>query len=358
MVDVERQADPARRRIFKTLAALLPSLIGCAAVVALLIHQERLVVDLENGIVRFQTPPTYLEEPGHEVSGHRYLYDAHLGWRNIPSWKSSTHGRTLTINSKGLRDREYRFERTPGVPRMLVLGDSFTWGYGVSDEEIFTEVMEQAFTDAGTPWEVVNSGVSGWGTDQEYLFLRREGFRYRPDLLILAFYVNNDPLEVSASVTYGMGKPYFASTNLGQPFPPTVASPGEQIRWLENRQPLAVTLALVGGIQEECRKLGAQMVLMKFGVFGHEENPIATEFSTEFLAATRTTLPEISILDLDLEFSAAGLTHEQVFNGNHDRHWNAFGHRFVADALRRHLVATGLAEVGQGTPGSKGGASL
>lgn len=331
-----------RKRLFKLLAMVAPTLVGVAAVVALLIHQERLVIDLKRGTLRFQSPPLYLEEPNHETTGHRYLHDPELGWRNIPNWRANTHGRTLTINSRGLRDREYDLERRPGVPRMLVLGDSFAWGYGVSDEENFTEVLERELAAVGKPWEVINTGVSGWGTDQQYLFFRSEGVRYQPDLVVLAFYAHNDPLENSASVAYGMGKPYFTSTNLGQPYPPPKPRQNERMRWLERRQPLAITLALTGAIREECRRIGARLVLLKFGVFGHEENPIAKDFSAEFLTALGERFPDLPVLDLDAAFVERGLTHEQMFNGNRDRHWNAFGHGVVAGLLREHLERTGL----------------
>lgn len=320
----------------------LPTLIGLLAVLALLVHQERLVIDLRHGVVRFQSPPLYLEEPDHEQTGHRYLFDAMLGWKNIPNWKATTHGKTLTINSRGLRDREYDYERTPGVPRMLVLGDSFTWGYGVSDEEIFTEVLEERLASDSRPWEVVNTGVSGWGTDQQYLYFRSEGVRYRPDVVVLAFYLNNDPLEISASATYGMGKPYFTSTNLGKPYPPGPPSGDERVRWLDERKPLKMAVALTRGILEQCRKIGARLVLMKFGVFGHEDNRIAIEFSDAYLRTVGKRFPEVTVVDLDAEFVERGLSHEQVFGGNKDMHWNAFGHRIVAEVLRVHLETAGL----------------
>ncbi|MBT6157697.1 MAG: hypothetical protein HOL01_22490 [Planctomycetaceae bacterium] len=69
--------------------------------------------------------PIYLQEPGYERTGHRYLYDSELGWRNIPNWKAKTNGKKLTINSRGLRDREYTYVKPSGVRRILVLGDSF-----------------------------------------------------------------------------------------------------------------------------------------------------------------------------------------------------------------------------------------
>ena len=104
----------------------------------------------------------YLYEEGYQVTGHRYLYDPLLGWRNIPRWEATTFGRQLTINSKGLRDREYPFDKPGGTKRILVLGDSYVWGYGVADDEIFTVYLEERLAGSSPPWEVLNSGVSGW----------------------------------------------------------------------------------------------------------------------------------------------------------------------------------------------------
>ena len=44
----------------------------------------------------------------------------------------------------------------------------------------------------GKNWEIINTGVVGWGNDQEYLFLIDEGLRYEPDIVLLAFYTGND----------------------------------------------------------------------------------------------------------------------------------------------------------------------
>ena len=133
----------------------------------LMVRQEWLIRDEETGGWRFQRPPLYIQEPGHEHTGHKYLYDSQLGWRNIPGWSATTNGQPLTINSKGLRDREYAYERAADVGRILVLGDSYAWGYGVADDEVFTEVLEAKLAADERRWEVINTGVSGWGTDQE-----------------------------------------------------------------------------------------------------------------------------------------------------------------------------------------------
>ncbi|MFT4690868.1 MAG: lysophospholipase L1-like esterase [Limisphaerales bacterium] len=332
--------EPAKKLAFSTMAIGIPSVIGVAAILWLMFKQERLILGPDRSLA-LQPPPIYLEEPGHEISGQRYLFDQKLGWRNIPNLKSSTYGKQLTINSRGLRDREYDYERTPGGSRILVLGDSYAWGYGVGDDEVFSEVLEQNLGSGKDRCEVINTGVSGWGTDQELIFFRSEGVKYRPDVVVLAMFVQNDPINNVALVQYFLGKPCFTSTNLTQIVPPVVR-PGVKERWLEERDALGMTGALVTAIQEECRKIDARLVLMTFGQFGRDANPFLEKFEKGFAQALRSRLPEVSLLDVDRKFSERAVDPRTVADPDLDMHWNAAGHKIVAELLEEHLAAEGL----------------
>ena len=91
-------------------------------------------------------------------------------------------------NSRGLRDREYIFEEPPGKCRIIVLGDSMTFGAGgVDNKDLFTELLE----NSDPRLEVINLGVPAYSTDQEYLYLKREGLLYHPDLVILCIFRND-----------------------------------------------------------------------------------------------------------------------------------------------------------------------
>ena len=94
------------------------------------------------------------------------------------------------INSKGLRDREHEYEPVSGVFRIAILGDSFMEGYHVEMEQSLPRRLERLLADRSV--EVINLGVVSYGCGQEYLCLKEEGLKYKPDLVLLAFYAEND----------------------------------------------------------------------------------------------------------------------------------------------------------------------
>lgn len=93
-------------------------------------------------------------------------------------------------NSAGFRDVEHELEKPPGVFRVVVLGDSFMEAGQVALESSFVRLLEARL--GARRAEVINLGVSGYGTAQELLMLREEGLRYDPDLVLLALFPDND----------------------------------------------------------------------------------------------------------------------------------------------------------------------
>lgn len=98
----------------------------------------------------------------------------------------------VQINSHGLRDVEHEYERRPGVKRILVLGDSFVEALHVALEDSFPRRLEGELDTDGRDVEVISAGVSGYGTAGAVLFFEKQGRRYQPDLVVLAFYPGND----------------------------------------------------------------------------------------------------------------------------------------------------------------------
>ena len=119
-------------------------------------------------------------------------FDPWFGWTNRPGAAGPTraagqYDTSARINSRGLRDREIAPARTGAGVRVLCLGDSFTWGWGVGNDETYPKVLERELPGS----EGINAGVCGWGTAQELLWLEREGLAYAPDAVVLGFYLND-----------------------------------------------------------------------------------------------------------------------------------------------------------------------
>jgi len=136
-------------------------------------------------------------------------YHEYFGWGNTPGAAGEYRGPDglrwrVEINSRGFRDRERPREKPAGVRRLVLLGDSFAWGYGLSTPERLSELLEASLP--GT--EVINLGLAGTSTDQQCLVLEREGLGYSPDGAILLVH-DTDIWHNSLKANYGRPKPHF-----------------------------------------------------------------------------------------------------------------------------------------------------
>ncbi|HXP06631.1 MAG TPA: SGNH/GDSL hydrolase family protein [Stellaceae bacterium] len=117
--------------------------------------------------------------------------DPLIGHRHGANRKAKLMGVTVETNSQGLRDREYTFEKPPGVLRIVMLGDSFTEGWGTAEPDTFSKRIERLYSDQGTKAEVINTGVGNWNTIQEVEFFMTDAYRYNPDIIVLNFTFND-----------------------------------------------------------------------------------------------------------------------------------------------------------------------
>lgn len=126
-----------------------------------------------------------------------------FGYFHIPNWRGTLIGPNTTcldgaeyktvvnINRLGLRAPDtIGYDKSAGVQRVLVVGDSFTEGFGVEIEEAFVTLLEENLNNSGKvrPVQVVNGGVGGYSLEHVLKFLSYEGIKYKPDLILYAFY--------------------------------------------------------------------------------------------------------------------------------------------------------------------------
>src|SRR4051812_44992310 len=119
-----------------------------------------------------------------------YQYDADLGWAPVPGSDSDvTNVRTIHAhhNGLGLRDEEFTLDATPTI---MFLGDSFVWGLDAEASERFTDLLKRRIKG----YKILAAGVSGYGTDQEYLLLKKLWSRVKPAVVVLIVCTDNDRL--------------------------------------------------------------------------------------------------------------------------------------------------------------------
>ncbi len=146
-----------------------------------------------------------------------------LGFRLTPAASGKAGGSEyvfdMKINSQGLRDIERASHEKPaGTFRILGLGDSFAMGQGVEYEEMFYTKLEQSLQakyGAGKV-DVIKAGIGGWGPRQEAIFLQEEGLKYKPDIVLLAFFENDFANEKNSEIGPG---PYVQNGYLMPPPP-------------------------------------------------------------------------------------------------------------------------------------------
>jgi lysophospholipase L1-like esterase len=186
-----------------------PSIVGSAVRrrraivinVLLLVLSSAVGLALMEGLLVFFVPPPIVWLDPQEA----YRADPKVGHRLMPGQHSYTHSFPVITNSYGLRDREFSAVPSPGVVRILCLGDSLTFGDGVSVEDTYPKQLEARLGHEGTiKYEVINAGVPAYDTWQEVAYFEEWGIRLEPNTVVIGFYANDvvpKPERVNAYLT-------------------------------------------------------------------------------------------------------------------------------------------------------------
>jgi len=118
--------------------------------------------------------------------------DASLSFAHRPNRSAFLMGVPFSINSAGLRDREFSREKPPGVYRIVWLGDSTTVGWGVPLDGTAPKILERELNASGRGrFEVLNAGVGNYDTVQEVEHYRTLDRSFHPELVILEYFIND-----------------------------------------------------------------------------------------------------------------------------------------------------------------------
>ncbi len=119
--------------------------------------------------------------------------DPRVIYELIPGLRDETfRGHPLAVNPQGFRGPSYPLGRHEGILRIVGIGDSVMFGWGLSESDSFPRQLEHMLREGEPPIraEVVNLAVPGYNTAMEVAVLEKAGLAYRPDIVLLQFYEN------------------------------------------------------------------------------------------------------------------------------------------------------------------------
>jgi lysophospholipase L1-like esterase len=183
--------NQSRRRLAKLLLVIFGILIGS------------LIAEIALRVAGFSYPEFYQPDNSRGIALRP----------GMEGWYRKEGNAFVKINSDGLRDREHTKQKPERTLRIAVIGDSYPEAFQVDAEQAFWSVMEtrmQTCADlSGREVEVINFGVSGYGTAQELITLREHVWQYSPDIVILTITTNNDITDNRRALKKTDQVPYF-----------------------------------------------------------------------------------------------------------------------------------------------------
>jgi hypothetical protein len=117
--------------------------------------------------------------------------DPRIGHEHRPKADAFLMGARVTTNSAGFRDEEIPIEKRPGSIRIMMLGDSVLFGWGAKQDETVAARLRQAWRSASRDIDVINTGVGNYNTTMEVEFFFTRGYRYKPDIVVLNYFIND-----------------------------------------------------------------------------------------------------------------------------------------------------------------------
>ena len=282
------------------------------------------------------------------------IADSTRVFKHRPGLQRIYQGVDVSINEHGFRDRSLEVKQKNEM-RVLLLGDSVTFGWGVPEEDTFSRKLEAMLTNHWKrPVRTVNTGVGGYNTVQEYATLITFAGDIDPDVVILLYVLNdvevNDPPfdPWSARALKGKSPPETLDIILRKRWLYRLGYFG--FNWVFSRQ--AQALDKNGrGFKESVEALGAiatfcQERHIRFVTFFYrpkEPASVKASFSDQLFGEVRDVGIEHDFPVLDIEPWWKGRNMREVTNSVVDSHPNKLGHEVLAKGMADFLLKQGLA---------------
>lgn len=275
--------------------------------------------------------------------------DPELVFAHRRSWEFVYRGITYRFNEFGLRDDPIQHKNSSEY-RILALGDSVAVGLGVSQSAVFTSKLQQILTaQLQRPVRVINAGVGGYNTVQEYRYLIKDGLSFEPDLVLLIYdgndiEANEGPFDPSIISFKDKSPPQLARLVLWESWLYRLASHAYRYGWRPSRTSrFQEKEASDPGRKSSMRALVniaavCEKHKIPFAVFYFRWKP--TPFENALLEDVRRSVAPTPVEDISKWFAGKEVRH--FYNSQIDSHPNAEGHRVIAENMATDLLRQGL----------------
>jgi len=151
------------------------------------------------GVLEIFVRVAYSDGSNFDIEMWRYAKDLKqvspipgVGHEHRPGGSGTYMGVPVSISSQGLRDREYGPQKPAGTVRILMLGDSITFGWGAPVEGTTAKALERLLNTGGTTrYEVINTGVGNTNTAMQAAYFMNKGYQLEPDIVLLNYFIND-----------------------------------------------------------------------------------------------------------------------------------------------------------------------
>ena len=195
----ERSAERALRSMRRALAALAGIALALSAAVVLLLVQRRPLDPYELIELAKSDPEIRAAAIAELVEGGRGVWDSFadpdVGRILQPRREGEFGGVQVSSNALGMREGPYQATKPAGVTRVVLLGDSFVFGYEIDQQDrlgvFLRRYLSERAADTAAEIECLHVAISSWNVQAECAYVRRQLGALRPDLVVQVVVVND-----------------------------------------------------------------------------------------------------------------------------------------------------------------------
>ena len=273
----------------------------------------------------------------------RVSISAEIAHEHTPGASGTFMGVPVSINSMGLRDREFSLQKPAGTVRVLMLGDSLTFGWGVKIADTPSKLLEAMLNrNAGDKkYEVINAGVGNYNTLMEVAYFLERGRLLDPDVVVLNYFIN-DAEPTPRRRANGLVEFSYAAVLLSGAIDTLARNYFGRKDWKAYYRSLydpqsadwAATQAAIKKLVADCRKSGIRIVIVNYP----ELHELADYPFTSVTEAVRQIATEEGAPFVDLLPPVRGLDPRSLWVSPTDAHPNALANTKYAAELRSALA--------------------